>query len=134
MTRQLLDNLIGNAIKYTPIGEPARIVVSAEPDAAGWTRVRIADRGIGIPAEDQPRVFTSFHRASAHAGYAGTGLGLAICHRVVNRHGGTITASDNPGGGTRIQFTLPTPAYATSGSGSGGRGPVRSEERDDVDR
>jgi signal transduction histidine kinase/CHASE1-domain containing sensor protein len=108
MTRQLLDNLIGNAIKYTPIGEPAHIDVSAEPDSDGWTRVQIADRGIGIPTADQPHVFTSFHRAAAHTSYTGTGLGLAICHRVINRHGGTITATDNPGGGTRIQFTLPT--------------------------
>jgi signal transduction histidine kinase/CHASE1-domain containing sensor protein len=108
MTRQLLDNLIGNAIKYTPIGEPAHIEVSAEPDSDGWTRVQIADRGIGIPIADQPEVFTSFHRAAAHTSYTGTGLGLAICHRVVNRHGGTITAGDNPGGGTRIRFTLPT--------------------------
>jgi PAS domain S-box-containing protein len=108
MTRQLLDNLIGNAIKYTPLGEPAHIEVSAEPDSAGWTRVQIADHGIGIPTNDQPHVFTSFHRASAHTSYTGTGLGLAICHRVINRHGGTITASDNPGGGTLIRFTLPT--------------------------
>ncbi|MDT5039946.1 MAG: hypothetical protein QOE51_931, partial [Actinoplanes sp.] len=108
MTRQLLDNLIGNAIKYTSIGEPAHIEVSAEPDSDGWTRVQIVDRGIGIPTADQPHVFTSFHRAAAHTSYTGTGLGLAICHRVINRHGGTITASDNPGGGTRIQFTLPT--------------------------
>jgi len=108
MTRQLLDNLIGNAIKYTPIGEPAHIDVSAEPDRDGWTRVQIADHGIGIPTTDQPHVFTSFHRAAAHTSYTGTGLGLAICHRVINRHGGTITATDNPGGGTRIHFTLPT--------------------------
>jgi PAS domain S-box-containing protein len=113
MTRQLLDNLIGNAIKYTPTGEQAHINISAEPDGDGWTRVQIADHGIGIPTADQPQVFTSFHRAAAHAGYAGTGLGLAICHRVVNRHGGTITAGDNPGGGTRIRFTLPTTAAAT---------------------
>jgi signal transduction histidine kinase/CHASE1-domain containing sensor protein len=108
MTRQLLDNLIGNAIKYTPIGEPAHILVSAHPDTDGWAQVEIADRGIGIPVTDQPHVFTSFHRAAAHTSYSGTGLGLAICHRVINRHGGTITASDNPGGGTRIRFTMPT--------------------------
>ncbi|GIF22380.1 hypothetical protein Ate02nite_51100 [Paractinoplanes tereljensis] len=124
MTRQLLDNLIGNAIKYTPAGEPARIVVSAEPDVGGWIRVQIADRGIGIPAGDQPHVFTSFHRAAAHTSYTGTGLGLAICHRVINRHGGTITASDNPGGGTRIQFTLPVSALPAAplepaGAGTG---------------
>jgi signal transduction histidine kinase/CHASE1-domain containing sensor protein len=110
MTRQLLDNVIGNALKYTVPGQPARIDISAEPGADGWTRVLIADRGIGIPAADQPHVFTSFHRAAAHTTYSGTGLGLAICHRVIDRHGGTITAGDNPGGGTRITFTLPTTA------------------------
>ena len=108
MTRQLLDNVIGNALKYTLPGQPAHIDISAEPGANGWTRVLVADRGIGIPTADQPHVFTSFHRAAAHTAYIGTGLGLAICHRVIHRHGGAITASDNPGGGTRITFTLPT--------------------------
>ncbi|WP_222942297.1 ATP-binding protein, partial [Actinoplanes teichomyceticus] len=107
MVRQLFDNLIGNALKYTAPGQPARIDISAtRRDDRLWT-VQIADRGIGIPAEDQPHIFTSFHRAAAHKGYQGTGLGLAICERIVTRHGGTITASDNPGGGTRIRFTLP---------------------------
>ena len=130
MTRQLLDNLIGNAIKYTSSGVPAHIDVSAVPDHDGWTRVQIADRGIGIPLDDQPHVFTSFHRAAAHTTYTGTGLGLAICQRVVNRHGGTITAGDNPGGGTRIQFTLPTTAPVGASPGSARTvEPVRMPER-----
>ena len=91
---QVLNNLIGNALKFTLPGQPAHIEVSAEPTADGWTRVQIADRGIGIPTADQPHVFTSFHRAAAHAN--GTGLGFAICHRVVDRHGGTITADRQP--------------------------------------
>src|SRR5205814_10523269 len=73
-----------------------------------WARITIADRGVGIPVEEQPPVFTSFHRAAGHSRYQGTGLGLAICQRVVERHGGTIGLTDNPGGGTRIRFTLPT--------------------------
>ncbi|BCY11738.1 ATP-binding protein [Actinoplanes sp. L3-i22] len=110
MLRQLLDNLIGNAIKYTPPGEPARIHVWADdagPEAT--VRLHIDDRGIGIPADQQADVFTAFHRAHAGQSYAGTGLGLAICERVVTRHHGTITAHTNPAGtGTRITITLPT--------------------------
>jgi signal transduction histidine kinase/CHASE3 domain sensor protein len=107
MLRQLLDNLIGNAIKYTPAGEPARIHVWATTDDAG-VRLHIDDRGIGIPADQQADVFTAFHRAHAGQSYTGTGLGLAICERVVTRHHGTITARPNPAGsGTRITITLP---------------------------
>jgi hypothetical protein len=96
----------GAAREYTLPGQPARIDIAAHPDD-GLVRVQIADRGIGIPADEQPHVFNTFHRSAAHDNYSGTGLGLAICHRVVERHGGTIAVSDNPGGGTRVTFTLP---------------------------
>ncbi|WP_412735633.1 ATP-binding protein [Krasilnikovia sp. MM14-A1259] len=108
MIRQLLDNLIGNALKYTRPGQPAHIAISSRPAGGGTAGIEIADRGIGIPAADQPHVFTSFHRSASHRGYAGTGLGLSICQRIIDRHEGTITVSDNPGGGTRMRFTLPT--------------------------
>jgi signal transduction histidine kinase len=107
MIRQLLDNLIGNALKYTRVGQPADIGISATQSPDGTVDIQIADRGIGIPADEQADVFTSFHRAHTGRGYAGTGLGLAICQRVVDRHGGTIRAEDNPGGGTRIRVMLP---------------------------
>ena len=107
MLRHVLDNLIGNALKYVRPDVAARVDVTAVPDGTGWTRVDIADRGIGIPDEDKPAVFERFHRAHASAGYAGTGLGLAICKRIVERHGGEIGVEDNPGGGTRFFFTLP---------------------------
>ncbi|MEV0128645.1 ATP-binding protein [Dactylosporangium sp. NPDC050688] len=107
LLRQLLDNLIGNALKYTPPGQPARVDVCATPQGTGWVRVDVADRGIGIPEGQHDAIFTGFHRAHRTADYAGTGLGLAICQRVVERHGGTISASDNPGGGARLSFTLP---------------------------
>ncbi|WP_244945520.1 ATP-binding protein [Couchioplanes caeruleus] len=112
MLRHVLDNLVGNALKYVPPGRPARIDVAATPADPGWTRVEVADRGIGIPAEDQPAIFEAFHRARSAAGYAGTGLGLAICRRIVERHGGAIGVADNPGGGTRFFFTLPLAATA----------------------
>ena len=107
MIRQLLDNLIGNSLKYTVPGRPAQLTIYAEPAGGGSTSIQVTDRGIGIPVADQSHVFASFHRAAAHTAYTGTGLGLAICHRIVDRHGGTITATDNPGGGTRVVFTLP---------------------------
>lgn len=106
MGRQLLDNLIGNALKYVRPGEAAALQISAHREAGPWVRIEIADRGVGIPADQHEKVFESFHRA--HSGYTGTGLGLAICRRIVERHGGTIAVSDNPGGGSRFQFTLPS--------------------------
>jgi len=112
MLRHVLDNLIGNALKYVPPGRAARVDVTAAPAGPGWTRIEIADRGIGIPDEDKPDIFESFHRARTAAGYAGTGLGLAICRRIVERHGGAIGVTDNPGGGTRFHFTLPLAAAA----------------------
>jgi PAS domain-containing protein len=107
MLRHVLDNLIGNAVKYVRRGTAARIDVTGTT-ADGWARIEVADRGIGIPDRDKPAVFESFHRAHAAAGYAGTGLGLAICRRIVERHGGEIGVTDNPGGGTRFHFTLPS--------------------------
>lgn len=67
----------------------------------------IGDHGIAIPAGQHEAIFGNFHRAHPAGGYAGTGLGLAICQRIVERHGGTITAGDNAGGGAMFSFTLP---------------------------
>ncbi|MGX6606319.1 ATP-binding protein [Micromonosporaceae bacterium Da 78-11] len=107
MIRQMMDNLIGNAIKYTRDNEPARVRITAEPVDGQWTEIQVADRGIGIPAAQRASVFTSFHRAHLGQSYSGTGLGLAICQRVVDRHGGTITLDENPLGGTRFHILLP---------------------------
>jgi signal transduction histidine kinase len=113
MLRHVFDNLIGNALKYVRPGAAPRVDLTAAPAASpGWTRITIADRGIGIPDADKPAVFERFHRAHADAGYAGTGLGLAICKRIVERHGGEIGVADNPGGGTRFHFTLASEEYA----------------------
>ena len=107
LCRQLLDNLIGNALKYTHPDCAAHIAISGRCEPDGWVRVDVADRGIGIPAGDQESVFATFHRAPTGRVYAGTGLGLAICRRVVDRHHGSIRVGDNPGGGSRFSFTLP---------------------------
>ncbi|WP_172890524.1 sensor histidine kinase [Actinoplanes derwentensis] len=107
LCRQLLDNLIGNALKYTAPGQPAHVEISAQAGPPGWAGITVADRGIGIPAEQHQQIFHTFHRATNGSSYQGTGLGLAICQRVVDRHHGTITVTDNPGGGSRFTATLP---------------------------
>lgn len=105
LVRQLLDNLIGNAVKYVAAGtRPAVTVAAAEVDEE--LEVSITDNGVGIPVESRQRVFDSFVRAHG-AAYTGTGLGLAICTQVVARHGGRIWVAEHDGPGARISFTLP---------------------------
>ncbi|HWS32088.1 MAG TPA: ATP-binding protein, partial [Actinoplanes sp.] len=105
LIRQLLDNLIGNAIKYTAPGVTPVLTIDA--DAGEEVTVRITDNGIGIPAGQHDKIFSDFHRAHADSGFAGTGLGLSICRRIVRRHGGTIGVTDNPDGGSCFTFHLP---------------------------
>ncbi|GAB1640122.1 sensor histidine kinase [Krasilnikovia sp. MM14-A1259] len=131
LIRQLLDNLVSNAVKYTAPGVIPHIWVTGACQDDTVT-VTVADNGIGIPAGQHAAIFDTFHRAHRGKGYAGTGLGLAICKRTVERHGGTITAADNPGGGTRFTFTLP--ADITTGALDVGRHdrshrPIRTPER-----
>jgi len=109
LLRHLLDNLVGNAVKYTPPGTPAQVEISARPCPDATVRVEVADRGIGIPEADRPKVFDAFHRSTNSGTYPGTGLGLAICRSIVERHGGKIGVTENPGGGSRFWFTLPQP-------------------------
>ena len=117
MCRQLLDNLIGNALKYAQPDQAAQIRIRARTESDQWIRVEIADRGVGIPAGKHEEIFLSFHRA--HSGYSGTGLGLSICRRIVERHGGIIGADDHTGGGSSFHFTLPALALP----GPAGDGP-----------
>jgi signal transduction histidine kinase len=106
LLRQVLDNLIGNAIKYTAEGHQPYVRISSRPEGDA-VRIDVADRGIGIPEDQRDSVFAAFSRATGSEDYPGTGLGLAIVHRIIERHGGTTGVADNPGGGTRIWFTLP---------------------------
>lgn len=105
LVRQLLDNLLGNAVKYVAPGVRPSITVTGTV-VGSQQELRVTDNGIGIPAEERELVFESFHRA--HRGYLGTGLGLAICHRIVDRHGGSIRVEEAPtGGGSVFVITLP---------------------------
>ena len=110
MVRRLLDNLIGNAIKYVAPGEVARVTVTARV-VDDMVEVTVADEGIGIPADQRDRVFEAFHRATGASEYDGHGIGLSVCKRIVERHGGRISAEPPLGErGARIVFTLPAAA------------------------
>jgi signal transduction histidine kinase len=124
LVRQLLDNLIGNALKYTRLGQVAQVEISAHHATGRWVRVEIADRGSGIPPGQHHAVFTSFHRAHTGATHTGTGLGLAICQRIIERHAGNIDVIDNPGGGSRFRFTLPLAVTETAAAPTAGAAQV----------
>ncbi len=106
---RVLDNLIDNALRYSPEG--SRVDVTAEA-VGGEVRVMVHDRGIGIAPEDCTRIFEGFYRAEdpRAAGVRGTGLGLAICKRIVEAHGGRIWVESELGRGSTFTFTLPVAA------------------------
>jgi two-component system NtrC family sensor kinase len=105
--RQVIENLIGNAIKYTQEG--GWVQVKAEEDR-GYLVVRVADNGIGIPLADQPYIFERFYRVESEEteDIRGTGLGLTIVKSVVEKHGGRIWVESRPGLGSVFTFVLPT--------------------------
>jgi PAS domain S-box-containing protein len=115
--RQLLQNLIANALKFHKKTVPPVVRVSAEiietPNAngrqqgGGTCRISVADNGIGFDEKYLDRIFTIFQRLHGRGDYEGTGIGLAVCRRIVERHGGTITARSAPGQGATFSFTLP---------------------------
>jgi signal transduction histidine kinase len=108
LVRQVLNNLIGNAVKYVAPGVQPVVLVEAHR-LDDMVRVRVIDNGIGIPAAERAKVFDSWFRSeSARHSYPGTGLGLSITARAVERHGGTITAREGAEGrGSVLTFTLP---------------------------
>jgi signal transduction histidine kinase len=105
LLRQLLQNLIGNSLKYRHPERPCRIAIGAHRAGGEWV-VSIADNGVGIPADQRTRVFEMFAQVDAKA-RTGYGVGLSTCQRIVDRHGGRIATADTPGGGTTVTFTLP---------------------------
>jgi PAS domain S-box-containing protein len=103
--KQILMNLLGNAIKFTP--ERGTIDLAAE-QLGDMVRVEIRDSGPGIPLEEQQRIFEAFHRLQqSEKGVEGTGLGLAITRRLVELHGGHLSLESKPGSGSCFYFTLP---------------------------
>jgi signal transduction histidine kinase len=104
--RQLVTNLVGNAVRYTPSG--GRVHVRLQPADAGL-RLVVEDTGIGIPADDLPRIFEEFFRSANARGHTsdGTGLGLSIVKAVAEMHGGKVAVESEPGRGTRFTVDLP---------------------------
>jgi PAS domain S-box-containing protein len=112
--RQLLQNLIGNALKFAPPGRRPRVEVRSEPvDLAtgapgreAW-RIVVADNGIGFDNAHADRIFAPFQRLHGRSEYEGTGMGLAIVRKIVERHGGVVSASGVPGVGATFTVDLP---------------------------
>jgi PAS domain S-box-containing protein len=110
---QLLQNLIGNALKFHKPGVPPHVNVRSNvgPDPNGAPgdvcRITVEDNGIGFDDKYTDRIFQLFQRLHGRNEYEGTGIGLAICRKIVRRHGGAITAHSTPGVGSRFIVTLP---------------------------
>ena len=111
--RQILLNLLGNAVKFTESGFVS-LYTHAESDKSGSYRIRITitDTGIGIPAEKQATLFNEFRQADAriHSQYGGSGLGLAICQRLLSLMDGTISVASAPDAGSQFTVLLTLPA------------------------
>lgn len=106
LIERVLENLIENAIKYTPSGGRVRVALTPHGEAL---TAEIADTGVGIPEGDLPRIFERFYRVESHRpdDVEGTGLGLAIARRILQLHGAAIDVRSRIGEGTRFTFDLP---------------------------
>lgn len=113
--RQLLQNLIGNGLKFHRDDVPPVVYITStvdraeasEPEAPLVCCLRVQDNGIGIEEKYADRIFTPFKRLHSRSRYQGTGMGLAICQRIVQRHGGRIMVTSTPGEGTTFTVRLP---------------------------
>jgi signal transduction histidine kinase len=119
--RQLLQNLIGNALKFHRPEAPPVVRLDSQILADGVAvgeeivtngdhklyQLTVADNGIGFDEKYLDRIFTPFQRLHSRNEYEGTGMGLAVCRKIVERHGGSITAKSTPGSGTTFQVILP---------------------------
>jgi signal transduction histidine kinase len=101
---QLFSNLLSNAVKYSPEGGPIEIAAGIE---AAEIAVTVTDRGIGIPAQDLPRLFERYHRGGNVSGIVGTGVGLYLVKMVVDLHGGGIRVDSREGEGASFEVRLP---------------------------
>jgi signal transduction histidine kinase len=109
--RQLLQNLIGNALKFHRPQEPPFVKIYSEVtrviNGSEFCQLQIEDRGIGFDEKYLGRIFNVFQRLHGRSEYEGTGIGLAICRKIAERHNGSITATSIPGHGAKFIVTLP---------------------------
>jgi len=121
--RQVVANLIDNAIKYSPEGGPVK--VSLSPDN-GAVRLAVSDSGIGIPPDERRRIFEKFYRLDPEmtGGIGGTGLGLYICRELVRRIDGRIWVEENGNRGSTFVVEIPREAAKPAGNGQSATAPV----------
>jgi signal transduction histidine kinase len=116
--RQILQNLISNALKFNKQDQPPKVKISATlrqepftgPEGQSELEVcdlHVADEGIGFDEKYIDKIFAVFQRLHGRSEYEGTGVGLAVCRRIADRHGGTIAAKSQPGHGATFTVTLP---------------------------
>ena len=106
LLRAVMTNLIGNALKFTAHRSDAQVRISAQVEQSAVT-VTVADNGVGFEPRDGAALFEPFARLHGER-YQGTGIGLTIVRRIIERHGGRVCASGEPGAGATFSFTLPT--------------------------
>ncbi|MBP7147852.1 MAG: PAS domain-containing protein [Acidobacteria bacterium] len=105
---QVLDNLVGNAVKFNRPG--GRVTVSLLPGPEGFVELEVADTGVGIPSEERERIFDRFYRGRGASGVAGSGIGLATVRGIVVRHGGKVDVESAPGQGSVFRVRWPRAA------------------------
>ena len=104
--RVLVQNLVSNSLKFRDHDRGCRVTITGEETPDGWT-IAVVDNGVGISAEDRPRVLEMFTRLRTDV--EGSGIGLATCQRIVEAHDATLVIDETPGGGTTVRVTLPRP-------------------------
>jgi signal transduction histidine kinase len=105
--RQLLQNLIGNALKFRREDVPPVVRLRSSTSDDGQCTISVSDNGIGIKEQHRDKIFRMFERLHSRTQYDGSGIGLAICRRIVERHAGSITVTSTTGGGTTFTIGLP---------------------------
>ncbi|MDQ3277319.1 MAG: response regulator [Bacteroidota bacterium] len=107
LIRQLFQNLISNALKFSKAGVPPQVNIQAQIEGDTYCRIEITDNGIGFDEKYKDKIFTLFQRLHAREAYEGTGIGLTIAKKIVDKHNGEISVSSRPGEGTTFIITLP---------------------------
>jgi signal transduction histidine kinase len=120
---RVVDKLLANAVKYSPLGGKVVVRLSREKDAMGPCAVlAVLDEGLGIPATDIGRIFELFHRASNVGPIDGTGIGLASTRQIVEEHGGRISVTSREGAGSTFKVYLPVQLQPGAENGASARG------------
>ncbi len=112
--RQLLQNLLGNALKYRRPDQPLIVRVESPPLDARQCALTVSDNGIGFDDQYAERIFGMFERLHNRKDYEGSGIGLAICRSIAEHHGGTITAISTPGQGSTFTVSLPVTQFTSA--------------------